>query len=312
MPAVAETVAVLKTQFFWILGILTVVSLALSLVLARSFSRPIRTLTEAARRMADGQFDAPVRVRNRDEIGELAATLEQMGRDLARVEGLRREFIANMSHELRTPLTLIRGYAESLRDLERTPPEVRRRQLDSIVSESERLARLVDDLLDLSRMQSEAPRPDFAAVRLDRLAAQVADRFRDQADALGMRLAVDAGEPCTVRADAARLEQVLYNLVQNALQHAASGGVATVRVMRRGDVVRCEVADDGPGIPHDEREAIWERFRKGSAQTGSSSRGTGLGLAIVRSILAAHGAPHGADSPPGSGATFWFELPALP
>jgi len=262
--------------------------------------------------MADGQFDAPVRVRNRDEIGELAATLEQMGRDLARVEGLRREFIANMSHDLRTPLTLIRGYAESLRDLERTPPEVRRRQLDSIVSESERLARLVDDLLDLSRMQSEAPRPDFAAVRLDRLAAQVADRFRDQADALGMRLAVDAGEPCTVRADAARLEQVLYNLVQNALQHAASGGVATVRVMRRGDVVRCEVADDGPGIPHDEREAIWERFRKGSAQTGSSSRGTGLGLAIVRSILAAHGAPHGADSPPGSGATFWFELPALP
>ncbi len=310
MPAVAETVAVLRTQFFWILGILTLVSLVLSLHLARSFSRPIRTLTEAARRMAAGQFDVPVRVRNRDEIGELAATLERMGRDLSRVEGLRREFIANMSHDLRTPLTLIRGYAESIRDLERTPPETRRRQLDSIVGESEHLARLVDDLLDLSRMQSESPRLDLADVRLDRLAAEVAERFRGQADALGMRLSVEVDVPCTVRADSARLEQVLYNLLQNALQHASSGGAAAVRVLRRCGAVRCEIADDGPGIPPDERDLIWERFHRSPSRTESGPRGTGLGLAIVRSILVAHGAPHGVDSPPGAGATFWFELPA--
>ena len=311
LPAVAETAAVLKRQLLLISGVLTLVALLLSLFLARSFTRPIRRITDAARRMADGEFDAPVDVARRDEIGELADTLARMGRGLSRVEGLRREFLGNMSHDLRTPLTLIRGYAESLRDLEGTPPDVRRRQLDRIVAESERLGRLVDDLLDLSRLQSEAPRLDLRDVRLDALAARVADRFRERAEAVGMRLSLEAPEPATVRADEARLEQVLYNLVQNALQHARSGGAAAIRVRRSGGVVRCEVADDGPGIPEAERAAVWERYRKGTAGagTGADAGGAGLGLAIVRSILIAHGASYGVESPPGEGATFWFSFP---
>ena len=309
MPAVAETAAVLKTQLLWISGLLTLVAVALSIALARSFSRPIRAITDAAARMADGNFDTEIHVRNRDEIGELAETLTKMGRDLSRVEGLRREFVANMSHELRTPLTLIRGYAETLRDLDGATPETRRRQLDSVIAESERLARLVDDLLDLSRMQSEVVRLELSPVRLDTLAERVVDRFRGHALDVGMSIRLEAPSPCRVLADPVRIEQVLYNLLQNALQHGARGGTATVRVHESGNFVRCEVADDGPGIPPDELSTIWERFRRGAAATDRSRRGTGLGLAIVRSILTAHAAPHGVDSPPGSGATFWFELP---
>jgi signal transduction histidine kinase len=310
MPAVEETASVLKQQLLWISLILTAVAVAFSLVLARSFSRPIRTITDAARRMSEGQFETGIHVRNRDEIGELAETLTKMGHDLSRVESLRREFVANMSHELRTPLTLIRGYAETLRDLDGATPETRRRQLDSVIAESERLARLVDDLLDLSRMQSETVQLDRIRVRLDHLAERVVDRFRGHAETTGMNVRLEAPLPCTVRADPARIEQVLYNLVQNALQHGARGGTATVRVHLSGNTVRCEVADDGPGIPPDELTGIWERFRRGAAATDRSRRGTGLGLAIVRSILTAHAARHGVESPPGSGATFWFELPA--
>jgi signal transduction histidine kinase len=311
MPAVAETAAVLKTQLLWISGLLTLVAVALSVALARSFSRPIRAITAAAAKMADGNFETEIHVRNHDEIGELAETLAKMGRDLSRVEGLRREFVANMSHELRTPLTLIRGYAETLRDLDGAAPETRRRQLDSVIAESERLARLVDDLLDLSRMQSETVRLELSPVRLDTLAERVVERFRGHAGDVGMTIRLEAPSPCRVLADPARIEQVLYNLLQNALQHASTGGTATVRVFCAGSLVRCEVADDGPGIPPDELSTIWERFRRGAAATDRSRRGTGLGLAIVRSILAAHEAPHGVESPPGAGATFWFELPAV-
>ena len=209
------------------------------------------------------------------------------------------------SHELRTPLSLIKGYAETLRDVTGHDPDKRARQLGIIIDETDRLSRLVDDILSLSRLESGAVTLSLDRLDLAELARQVAERFRDLSELSGSRLELELESGSLLRADRRYLEQVVVNLLSNAFRFARE--TVTVRVSRLGDQVELRVEDDGPGIPEDDLPRIWDRYYKGDHP---GLAGSGLGLAIVKSILVSHGFLYGAKNRPTGGASIYFSAPA--
>jgi two-component system phosphate regulon sensor histidine kinase PhoR len=227
---------------------------------------------------------------------------------LRRLEGVRRDFVANASHELKTPLTSILGFAETLQD-EDLPPDRRAEFVRRIRDNATRMRRLIDDLLDLSRIESGAwqPRPELIEVEAAARQAWVELGAPGDRD---VELSSRTGEAPTVWADRAALHQILRNLLDNALRYAPPGTAIGVSSLPSEDLVRIEVSDRGPGIPLAERERVFERFWRVDPGRSRAEGGTGLGLSIVRHLVAGHGGSVGIEGAPGEGTTVWFTLPA--
>jgi two-component system phosphate regulon sensor histidine kinase PhoR len=229
--------------------------------------------------------------------------------EMRRLEQVRRDFVANASHELKTPLTTIRGFAETL--LEDDPPDTLRRDfLTSIRDNTLRLQRMVEDLLDLSRLESGAWSARREAVAVLDVAAESWADFRARADDAGVRLIVEGSG--IALADEQGLRQVFRNLIENSLRYTGRGGTIAVRAQPGGGMVRVEVSDTGAGIPSRSLPRIFERFYRADTARARSEGGTGLGLAIVRHLIQAMGGEVGAESELGRGTTVWFTLPEEP
>jgi two-component system, OmpR family, phosphate regulon sensor histidine kinase PhoR len=228
---------------------------------------------------------------------------------LKQLERARQEFVANVSHELRTPLSLIKGYVETLIDGACDNPEVATRFLQTIDRNAERLRLLIEDLLTISELESGRVKLNLQAVLLAPVVAKVLEDFKTRAEAKGMSLVNQAPE-LAVRADVDRLEQVLGNLVDNAIKYCRAKGSVTVggRAVDGGQV-EVFVQDNGPGIPPEALDRIFERFYRVDKARSREQGGTGLGLAIVKHIVQGHGGRVWATSEPGRGATFFFVLP---
>ncbi len=228
-----------------------------------------------------------------------------------RLEAVRRDFVANVSHELKTPLTIIGGFAETLASDD--PPTARRKEFAEMIrSNAFRMQRLVDDLLDLSRIESGGWVPNPAPADVPAIATEVADQLRDAAAEKGMSLEIAVDQAASaVRADRTALRQILANLLENAVRHAA-GGRVWVRTRRAPDGVYVEVEDTGPGIPADHLPRVFERFYRVDTGRARSSGGTGLGLAIVKHLAEAHGGHVRADSAVGRGTTISVFFPDSP
>ena len=233
-------------------------------------------------------------------------------RDLTRLkqlESARQEFVANVSHELRTPLSLIKGYVETLLDGARDNPEVATKFLHTIDRNAERLRLLIEDLLTISELESGRVKLNLHTVALAPVVAKVLEDFKTRAEAKGLSLANQA-PGLAVRADVDRLEQVLGNLVDNAIKYGRAKGSVTVGAHAvDGGQVEVSVKDDGPGIPPEALERLFERFYRVDKARSREQGGTGLGLAIVKHIVQSHGGRVWATSEPGHGATFSFVLP---
>jgi signal transduction histidine kinase len=262
------------------------VALVVTQVVAHGMTSPLREMTAAARAMARGDYTRRVRTTSRDEVGELARAFNQMAADLAAADQQRRELIANVSHELRTPISGLQALLENMVDgVAATDPATVRTAL----AQTQRLSRLVAELLDLSRL--DAGVADLDATDLD-VAAFLSDVVREAemaAAAAGrsVRFTVDTAEAApTVPADPGRLHQVFANLLDNATRHSPPGGVVSVRAGRVGDRAVFDVADQGPGIAPEERARVFGRFTQGKRVGGG---GTGLGLAIARWVVQLHG-----------------------
>lgn len=311
LAPVQETAGILKRQLIYITGALLVLSLLLSFLLSRSFTKPILQITRVSEEMASGNLAARIRLKRKDEIGKLADTLNHMGQELSKIEQLRKDLIANVSHELRTPISLIRGYAETLRDVTGSIPEKREKQLGIMIEETERLGRIVEDILNLSQIQAGIAGMNPARFRLDELLDRTVRRFELVSRETGVELSVEKKPEAEILADEARMEQVLYNLISNAFNHTMAGGKITVNAFQKDENLRVEVSDTGEGIAEEDLPYIWDRFYKVDKSGARRGAGTGLGLSIVRSILEAHGFSYGVSSVIGQGTTFWFEA-ALP
>ena len=268
-------------------AVAVVLALALVQVLAHGMTYPLREMVTAARGMARGDYTRCVTATSRDEVGELARAFNSMAAELAEVDRARRELLANVSHELRTPIGALRAKLENLVDgVESADTPT----LKTMLRQVERLGNLVEQLLDLSRLESGAvplERSRFAAAAL---VEQVVEEWRTQAEIRDVRVEGEVEPPTLeLHADEQRLHQVLGNLVANAVRHSPRGGRVLVRAAADDGLARLEVCDDGPGIRPEEAERVFERFYRSDQARSAKDGGTGLGLSISRWIVDLHG-----------------------
>jgi two-component system, OmpR family, sensor kinase len=268
------------------------------------FARRLRRLEQAAERIAEGQFDEPIVDHGRDEIGELAAAFERMRRRLAQLEHARREFVANASHELRTPLFSIAGSLELLAD-EDLDEKTRAEFIATMREQVERLSRLAMDLLDLSRLDAGRIVAEAEPVELGDIARTLGEEFRAVAQARDHVLEVNGQSSVHAVGDEQWILRAGRALVENALVHTPPGTTVRVRVSEAGEQARLSVEDDGPGIPAEHLEHVFERFYR---VDGARASGSGLGLAIARELAQLMGGSVRAASEPGRTA-FTVSLP---
>jgi two-component system phosphate regulon sensor histidine kinase PhoR len=233
---------------------------------------------------------------------------------LRQLERTRREFVANVSHELRTPLSLIKGSVETLLDGAASQPAIASKFLDIIDRHCDRLTFLIEDLLTLSRLESGQLAINYDTVPLRGHVSEVFDDFRRKAEERGVQLINDVPSGLSARADSDRLDQVLSNLIDNAIKYGRPGGSVRIegREVPGSDFVEMAVADDGPGIPTEAAERVFERFYRVDTARSREQGGTGLGLSIVKHIIQAHGGEVCLETAPAKGAAFRFTLPAVP
>ncbi len=302
---VDATVSTLKSQLIIITVIVLVGAVLLAFLLSRNFSRPIIETTTNARELSHSRFTRARHADSYREIHELNDTLEKAAQELSQVEHLQHELIANISHDLRTPLTMIGGYAEIMRDL---PGEVTAENMQVIIDETGRLSTLVNELLDFSRMEAGMTTLNRQPFSLTDTVQGIVSRCATLLAKDGYIIRFDPAENLTVMADEGRIEQVVYNLVNNALTYTGEDKtVCLVQSLHEGRA-RLEVRDSGKGIPEEELPLIWNRYYRAKESHKRAVQGSGLGLSIVRTILENHGAPYGVTSKQGEGTCFWFEL----
>ncbi len=285
---------------------------AVGLVLSGAVARPVRRLTEATSAVAQGHLDQQVPVRSRDELGQLSKTFNEMTARLRAARQMQVDFVANVSHELRTPLTAIKGMVETLRAGAVDDPQVRDRFLETVETETDRLTRLVNDLLILSRADSQALNLQKEPIDLVRLARETVDQFASQAQAKDTILQVRGTKAPLALADGDRIQQVLVNLLDNAIKYSRAGGTVVVYINSiEAQMVQVQVQDTGIGIPAEEVPRIGERFYRTDRARSRAKGGSGLGLAIARVLVEAHGGRLSLDSQEGLGTTVTFCLPSL-
>jgi heavy metal sensor kinase len=286
-----------------------VVAAGLGYVLARKALAPIEQLRRATQEVTAQRLDRRLPVANpRDELGRMALTINDMIQRLERSFAEVRRFTADASHELRTPLTVIRTEAElALSACAGSPQE--RHLLGSILEECERLTRLTDQLLTLSREDAGVAPLVREEIDLVSLVGDVTETMRPLAEAKGLRLQAVGARPVRVRGDAGRLRQVFYNLLDNAIKYTPEGGEVEARVEARDGQARTTIRDTGVGIPPEHLPHVFDRFYRVDKARSREQGGTGLGLSITRSIVNAHGGHVELDSTPGRGTTCTLTLP---
>lgn len=306
MEPLSTTVTTLETQFWVIAALLLVGALLLSLLISHNISTPIRKMNLAAKRLAGGHYDADFEVRGYREVMELSDSLTHASEELSKNDRLQKELLANISHDLRTPLTMIVGYSEVMRDIpeENTPENVQ-----VIIDETQRLSELVNDLLDLSKLQAGTRKLTPERFDLTDTVRGTMTRYEKLTQKDGYCIEFSYDGQAEVEADRTMILQVIYNLINNAVNYTGEDQLirVTQQILPTGRV-RISVTDSGAGIPPDQIPLIWDRYYKVDKVHRRAMVGTGLGLSIVKQILEQHETSYGVESKLGHGSTFWFEL----
>jgi signal transduction histidine kinase len=296
-------------------GVAGALALVIAIALWRTISRPVRDLEAGMAAVAGGNFHYQLAVsrERRDEFGRLASSFQTMARQLTELDRLKAEFISVASHELKTPINVILGYLQLVDEgVYGTITPKQREILRTIDAQTQSLARLVHQLLDISRFEAGGGKLDIRPTNLERFLAELEDTFRVlslQRD-IDFRVERTGALPAYVEWDADRINEVLGNLLSNAFKFTARGG--TIELLADGceDEVRITVSDTGAGIPPQQLPRIFEKFYQADNQSSASLQGTGLGLAIARQIVTAHGGTISVESTVGNGTTFYITLPA--
>lgn len=302
---VEEASRIMLKQLWIITTALVVFSIILAVILARKFSRPIREVTHAAHQMASGKLDIALPVRSQDEIGQLTLALNELGAELQKTETLRRELIANVSHELRSPLSVIQGFAETVRDVTWPNEEKRTSQLTIISDEALRLSKIVNDILDFSRLQAGVDQISVTDFPLCPILKEMISRSELETGKRDLSICLNCPD-VMIRFDKNKFIQVLNNLISNALNHAESRSTVYINVESQNENVRILVKNSGGTIPAEQLKFVWDRYYRAERINNNMPLGTGLGLSIVKSILDWHHVHYGASSDNGE-TIFWFE-----
>lgn len=305
LAPIHETISILKKQ----LTVISLVSLGvgtiLALLLSRQFTKPIVKITEAAQRIAKGDFNWRVQVNSNDEIGTLAEIINDLPVKLQNLENFRRDFIANTSHELKTPISLIQAYAELIRDIEGEDKEVRDENLQIIIEEAARLNHVVEEILYLSQIESGNSKLNLTNFSLWEILNRVIEKVNFFANKKNIRILLNVDEDTTVCADEEKMQQVFLNLLNNAINYSHENTEITINMYKD---LRLEIIDQGEGIPEEDLPYIWDRFYKVDKSRKRNNNSTGLGMAIVKNILEAHGFQYGITSKLKEGTLVWIKM----
>ncbi|MBP5173583.1 MAG: HAMP domain-containing histidine kinase [Clostridia bacterium] len=314
----------LSTQFAWLAAGIILLAVISAVIFALNISKPLESMNESAKKLAKGDYRPNFRVEGYRETRELAETLNYAAVEISVADRLRSELVANLSHDLRTPLTMISGYAEVMRDI---PGENTPENIQTIIDETGHLTELVNDMLDLSKIESGSRKPVMTEFNLTAAVSEVMERYSHLKEHDGYTILFESDAEVTVFADRMMIIQTVCNLVNNAINYGGdrryvkvsmrlfSGGSAfgfqPGTPLPQDTCVRVTVSDLGEGIAPENIRKIWDRYYKVDRMHRRATVGTGLGLSIVREILQLHGAEFGVESTPGEGSDFWFELKAL-
>ena len=308
LDPIGSTVDILKKQLIFIIIIVLIIAALIALIISKTISKPIEKITQTSKEMSKGNYDI-VFDTGTDivEINELEKTLNNAAIELSKTEELRRELLANVSHDLKTPLTLIKANAEMVKDLTYKNKEKMDKNLDTIIGEVDRLNLLVEDILDLSKMQSKADELNIEEFNLNDLIKSIIKRF----DVLCERGKYEinyTGFDVSVKADKKKLEQVIYNLINNAINYTGEDKKIYIKLIDNNKCIRVEIIDTGKGIDEEDIKYIWDKYYKVDKKYKRVTYGTGLGLSIVKNILTMHSYKYGVESKKGKGTSFYFEI----
>jgi len=302
---VTATVTTLRYQLYFISCIILFFSVILAFIIAKRVSKPIEEISQNAMTLADGNYNTRFNGKGFYEIAALSDTLNRAAVELSRVESLRRELLANVSHDLRTPLALIYSYAEMMHDF---PDEITAEQTQTILNETKRLTTLVNDILDISKLENEIEKLNITNYNLTQTISETVKTTEKLLEKEGYKITFSHNGDAYVNADKIKIDRAFYNLLINAVNYSGDSRNILVEQTVTDNHVRISVIDYGEGIAEADLPFIWDRYYKSGKAHKRAVTGSGLGLSIVKRIIDKHGGKYGVVSESGKGSTFWFEI----
>ena len=305
---ISDFTLLIKRQLMYVCVVGIFIAIIMSIFLSNKITEPITRITKKAKKMGTGDTDVSFEESGIKEIDELSETLTQAQEEMVKTDELRRDLMANVSHDLKTPLTMIKAYAEMIRDISYKDSEKMNEHLGIIVDETDRLTVLVNDILDLSRMQSNADTLSIEKFDLAEDIKTIVNRYQIIKETEKYIINVEMPDSIMIKADKKKLNQVIYNLINNAINYTGDDKTVTVRVTKHKKYFLVEIIDTGKGIKESEIPYIWNKYYKNDKNHQRNVVSTGLGLSIVKEILELHDYEYGVKSVLKKGSTFYFKI----
>ncbi len=288
--------------------VIIVIAFSFIAIVSRKIIKPIKHLSNVARDYSEGSFEVKTGITSKDEIGQLADSMEYMADELSKLDQYRHDFVSNISHDFRSPLTSIKGYVSAMLD-GTIPPEKQERYLNIVLDETQRLTKLTQGLLDLNHLEIYGPYLKMSDFDFIDVVKSTLNTFEIKCIDKGLAIYLNNHATNTiVTADQTKIQQVIYNLIDNAIKFTPSGKKINVSIHETNDKLYITVKDEGIGMSEDTQRKIWTRFYKGDSSRGKDKQGTGLGLAITKEIIKAHNETIEVSSTEGEGSKFVFTL----
>ena len=305
---ISDLTLLIKRQLMYVCVIGIFIGIIMSIFLSNKITEPITKITKKAKKLGTGDTDVSFEESGIKEIDELSEALSQAQEEMIKTDELRRDLMANVSHDLKTPLTMIKAYAEMIRDISYKDQDKMNEHLGIIVDETDRLTVLVNDILDLSRMQSNADTLNIEKFDLALDIKNIVNRYQIIKETEKYIINVEMPDSIMIKADKKKLNQVIYNLINNAINYTGDDKTVTVRVTKHKKYYLVEIIDTGKGIKESEIPYIWNKYYKNDKNHQRNVVSTGLGLSIVKEILELHGYEYGVKSVLKKGSTFYFKI----
>lgn len=305
---VDSTTSVLKSQLIYITLIVILLAIVVSIIISKTINKPIIKITKEAKKLANGNRELNIPESNIKEIDDLRDSLIYVNHEINKTDELRRDLLANVSHDLKTPLTMIKAYAEMIRDINKDDEEKRNENLNIIIDETDRLTILVNDILNLSKLEANKETLDISEFDLVELVNNIIKKYNIIKETENYNFILNMPKKAIVKGDINKISQVIYNLVNNAINYTGDDLTVTIEVKEKKKTYLVNIKDTGKGIKEEELNIIWDKYYKNEKNHKRNKVGTGVGLSIVKNILDKHKCKYGVTSEIGKGTTFYFEI----